>query len=160
MKIAQLICMIVLSLMVLTGCSTYQLSGKSTGDTVVDVTSNTFTITFCGNAYMTQDQVGKYALQRAAEITLSKGYANFLVMGRKDDSETCGLGADMNREQSSRMTPPSNPAGSSMSGFVRPNIALTIRCFHKGEKMPDNAIDAKQYLDENFPGLTKNAQPS
>ena len=38
--------------------------------------------------------------------------------------------------------------------FVTPNVTLKIRCFLKKENAPKDAIDAAQFLQDNFPGLT------
>lgn len=134
-------------LIILYGCSGYQLSSQSKNVIVDTISPNTFTVNFCGNAYMSQKEVEKYALQRASELTLSKGCSHFVILKKRDDSEVCML--------SSKERYSSTPPLSDIPTFVKPNITLTIQCFSKGAKIPQDAIDAEQFLHENFPGLPR-----
>lgn len=140
--------------LLLAGCSGYRFLGGSKSTVVDKISPNTFTVNFCGNAYMSEREVEKYALQRAAEVTLSEGCAYFAVLDKRDDSEMCTL--------SSRKTPPSSASEQvressdyDLPQFKRPNVTLTIRCIASGEEPPEGAVDAEDYLGKNFPGLEK-----
>lgn len=148
----KIVLVIAAALMALCGCSSYQLTSQNTRMTVDNISPKTFTVNFCGNAYMQQKEVEKYALQRASEVSLSKGYSHFVVLKKSDNSELCMLNSagTSGAESSSRSTAPSSYV---FQPFLKPNITLTIQCFSKGEKLMDGAIDAEQFLKENFPGL-------
>lgn len=122
------------------GCSSYQLSGASNRSSVELVSPDTFAVNFCGNAYMSREDVDKFALQRASEMALSKGYAYFSVVDKQDDSEFCALDPKFS---SSYDYPP----------FLKPNVTFTIKCFAKGDSIPGDAINAEEFLKENFPGM-------
>ncbi len=140
MKIAGMIFLIVLC----AGCSSYQLAGTSMNTMVQRISQDTFSVNFCGNAYMNAKDAEKYAFQRAAEVTLSKGYSHFVVLTRRDDSQQCTLNdpGEPNSLDSSLL-------------YVRPNVTLTFQCFSGKQKMPADAIDARHFLGSNFPGLDK-----
>ncbi|MDD5692301.1 MAG: hypothetical protein PHP10_03895 [Candidatus Omnitrophica bacterium] len=142
-----------LTLSVLAGCSSFQLA-EQRKETIVDsISPNAVTVTFCGNAYMDQKEVEKYALQRASREALSKGCSHFIVVRKDDKSKICSLSSGMNKRHPSNAPPVKNSGYVTSSEFVEPNVTLTIQCVPKGEKIPEGAIDAQEYLRENFPGL-------
>jgi len=142
------------ALIVLSGCAGYQLSSQKKNVVVDKIAPDTFTVTFCGNAYMSQEEVEKYAQQRAAETALSKGFPYFVVLKKDDTSQICLFDSYKKKAQ------PYDAGGMPESPevvpvkFVKPNVTLTIQCFSSAENLPEKAIDAQKFLDENFPGLT------
>ena len=149
------IVVLVLGLIMLQGCSEFQLSSEKKEVIVDKISPNTITLTFCGNAYMNQKEVEKYALQRASSEALSKGYAYFVIVNKEDKSKFCTLSSGMNKKSPDNAPPIKNSGYLTASEFVEPNVTLTIRCMKKGEKTPENAIDAEEFLNENFPGMNK-----
>jgi hypothetical protein len=141
--------------MTLSACAGYKLSGREKEAVVDQISPDIFTVNFCGNAYMTQSEAEKYALQRASEAVLSKGYAYFVVLDKRDDSELCelkpapGAGATQPLSQSSELF------SDMPSDFVRPNVTLKVKGFTRLGGMPEKSIDAEQFLRENFPGLNR-----
>ncbi|MDD5513574.1 MAG: hypothetical protein PHD09_07380 [Candidatus Omnitrophica bacterium] len=136
------------------GCSSYQLASERKTGGIEDISPASFTVNFCGNAYMSQEEAKKYALQQAAERTLAKGFSHFVVMKEDDDSQFCTLDPSQSYKPMSR----DRTQGSTefiFPAFVKPNVTFTIQCFSGPEKLPEDAIDAKQYLQDNFPGLIK-----
>jgi len=142
-----------LGLIFLSGCSGFQLSSERKEVMVDKISPNTVTVTFCGNAYMNQKDVEKYALQRAAREALSKGCPYFVVINKEDRSKVCALSSGMNKGSLYDAPPVKNSGYLVSSDFVEPNVILTIQCVRKGEKIPENAINAEAFLKENFPGL-------
>lgn len=140
------------------GCSSYGLSGKRE-ETIVDKTSpNAIKVTFCGNAYMDKKEVERYALQRAAREALSKGCSHFFVTGRDDRSKICSFNPAMNaRDLYGPFTLKETGKEKDLPSpeFVEPNVTLTIQCVSADQEIPQNAIDAEEYLRENFSGLQK-----
>jgi hypothetical protein len=139
-------------LMVLSSCSEFQLSSNKKNITVDTVSPKVFTVNFCGNAYMTQDAVEKYALQRASEETLLKDCSHFIILKKRDDSKICMLNPAGNKNKAA----PSDRGLSNQYTFqplMKPNINLTIQCFSKNEELPEGAIDAAEFLMKNFPEL-------
>ncbi|MFA6129948.1 MAG: hypothetical protein WC731_03070 [Candidatus Omnitrophota bacterium] len=152
----KVICCLSLGLLfLLSGCSSFQLSSQRKQAIVDKISPNVITVTFCGNAYMSQKEVEKYALQRASSETLSKGCSYFVVLNKDDKSKICSLVSGMNQNNSYSSPDATDSGNSALSELVEPNVTLTIRCIAKGEKIPDNAIDAEKFLNDNFPGLAK-----
>lgn len=137
--------------LLLSGCSGYMLQSQRETVFTESFPGSIFTVTFCGNAYMAQKEAEKYAMQRACELTLKKGCTHFLVLEKSDKSKLCMLedaGRNTYASQTERSVPGSFVGPQSLE---RPNISLKIQCY--GKRIPADAIDAQQYLDENFPGL-------
>jgi len=140
--------MVPVMLVLLCGCSEYRLSGTKEGTLVQEVSDSTFSVTFCGSAFMSQSEVDKYVMQRASELTLDKGFTHFIILGKEDASETCSL-KDVSHNQ---------PEGGQAQRtekteafMYRPNMRLKIKCYR--DSVPKDAVDAQKFLDENFPGL-------
>ncbi|MFA5157434.1 MAG: hypothetical protein WC532_08665 [Candidatus Omnitrophota bacterium] len=146
---------VILLILIISGCSGYQLSGGRKTTSVERISSDTFAVSFCGNAFMSADEAEKYALQRAAEVTLSKGYSHFIVVKKHDNSEVCML--DLKESYSAPAHADSKTSVSAdYQSFTRPNIALTIRCLSPAmEEAPEGSVDAAEFLRKNFPGLGK-----
>ena len=140
---------------ILYGCSGFQLSSTKNEAIVDKISPNIVKVTFCGNAYMNQKEVEKYALQRASTEALSKGCTHFIVLNKNDQSKICAINSRMNKKGSYDPQPIKSSGYLASSELVEPNITMTIQCIPKGEKIPENAIDAEKYLDDNFPELKK-----
>ena len=149
--------LLVLASIILYGCSGFQLASTRNEAIVDKISPNTVKVTFCGNAYMNQKEVEKYALQRASTEALSKGCAYFIILNKNDQSRICAINSRMNKKGPGpyEAQPIKSSGYLSSSELVEPNITMTIQCIPKGEKAPENAIDAEKYLDENFPELRK-----
>lgn len=142
-------------LIILQGCSGFKMSSARKEVIIDKISPNTVTVTFCGNAYMNQKEVERYALQRASSEALSKGCSHFVIVNKEDKSKICALGSDMDKMHLYDVPSIKNPEPLDSSAFVEPNVTLTIRCVREGEEIPENAINAEEFLNENFPGLRK-----
>lgn len=138
-------------LFLLNGCAEFGLQSRKESTTTEMISTSSYKVSFCGNAYMSQQEAEKYAMQRACELTLKKGFTHFAVLDKSDRSEVCML-SDVSRTASYTSTEnvPNSFAGP--RNIIRPNMALKVQCYKK-EQAPKDAIDAQKYLDENFPGL-------
>lgn len=56
-----------------------------TGYSDRQVEPNRYLVTFAGNTYTSRDTVERYLLFRAAELTLSRGYDNFILVDKNTD---------------------------------------------------------------------------
>lgn len=66
---------------VLVGCATpYQPSGFSGGYTEMAYGNDIYFVAFRGNGFTSSETVQGYALRRAAELTINKGYKYFIVI--------------------------------------------------------------------------------
>ncbi len=145
----------ILLLTTLCGCSSFQLSSTKKEVIVDKVSPNIVTVTFCGNAYMTQKEVEKYALQRASREALSKGCSHFMIVKKEDRSKVCSLSTKGDKNYTHNTLATQDLGYLPYSEFVEPNVTLTIQCINKLEKIPAEAIDAEKFLRDNFPGLEK-----
>jgi hypothetical protein len=93
-----------LALVALTSCATiYQKEGIFTnGYSDLRSGQDTFVITFRANEHTPAAKVKKYALKRAAELTLKNGYRYFVVLDETGKARN----------------------------LYYPSIRLTIQCFH------------------------------
>ncbi|MDD5583669.1 MAG: hypothetical protein PHV55_01250 [Candidatus Omnitrophica bacterium] len=147
---------LVILVVFLNGCTAYRLSGRTKNVSVDKTSPDLFTVNFCGNAHMTQAEVEKYALQRACQAALDNGYSYFFVIEKRDDSQICALTPAMTRMKEDVSASPSSTQvfGSyPPAKFVTPNVTLKIKCFSDKTQAPKDAIDARQFLQDNFPGL-------
>ena len=95
-----------------------------------------FAVTFRGNEHTDAEDVRRFAMLRAAELTVQNGFSYFKIISEKDISRysveisTTGIvGESVTRKEKKQA----------------PGIDLMIRCF---EKEPDgNAIDACEFLN-------------
>jgi hypothetical protein len=94
---------------------------------------------------MKRAEAERYTMQRACELALKKGYTHFVVLEKKDESDL-GSFQDITRDTTITGIDKSELP----QGRIRPNIKLKIQCYNKADA-PDEAIDAQNYLDENFP---------
>lgn len=130
---------------ILCGCEDYMLQGRRESVVTDSISKSMYSVTFSGAAYMKRAEAEKYTLQRACELALKKGYTHFVVLEKVDDSDL-GSFQDISRDTTITGIDKSELP----QGRIRPNIKLKIQCYNKSDA-PADAIDAQQYLDENFP---------
>jgi len=90
---------------------------------------------FKGNGFTESQQVYKYVLMRACEVTLENGYSYFVILGNEDTT-------------SKSFTAYASNSSFSVSQVTKPGRDICIQCFYK---KPDvyGAIDALEYLSYN-----------
>jgi hypothetical protein len=81
-----------------TACSTgpeYQprIPGSTVGYTDLQLSPNRYRVAFQGSYYSTRDDVERYLLRRAAEVTLLSGYTHFVVQMRETERMTDYFGS-------------------------------------------------------------------
>ena len=79
---------ILLTLMVfgLVGCTTpYQSKGITGGYTETQISENIWKVSAAGNAFTSTPKLNDYALLRASELTINKGYKYFVVVNKQRD---------------------------------------------------------------------------
>ena len=142
-------------LLIMAGISGCILTGTKQTLFTEQISESVFTVTFCGNAYMAQKEVDRYAMQRASQLALEKGFTHFVVLKKNDESETCLL-KDAPFKQSvvyETGTRGRTPTMTEENAYMfKPNVTLKIRCY-KQKDAPEGAIDAQKFLSEQFPGL-------
>ena len=72
----------------LTSCATaYQPTSFSGGFTDTQLSENVWKVSVNGNAYTSKSTIGDYALLRASELTLQKGFKYFVIGSQNEDSK-------------------------------------------------------------------------
>jgi hypothetical protein len=72
----------------ITSCATaYQPTSFSGGFTDTQLSENVWKVSVNGNAYTSKSTIGDYALLRASELTLQKGFKYFVVGSQNEDSK-------------------------------------------------------------------------
>ena len=98
------------------------------------ISKDTFSITFQGNAYLDRSRLRQYLLRRAAEVALQYGFSHFAVVESVDQSRTSTY-----------------VSWTSLTITAAPQETMMIRCFHGDPGSATvNAIDANEYLRLNF----------
>ena len=140
MKIRKGLIFTSLQLLLLAGCSTSYHQKGFFGDGYSDyrVNQDKFAVIFRGNEYTDSEDVRRFAMMRAAELTLQNGFRYFTVISEKDISRHAV--ETSTRENDDRIN-------SRKEKKLAPGIDLMIRCFDK--ELGGDAIDAREFLSYN-----------
>ena len=139
---------ILVLVMLASGCSGFMMQSNRESTTTEPISSSSYKVTFSGAGYMPKAKAESMSLQRASELTLKKGYTHFKVFDKTDKSEMNQL-EDVSRKAYLQGVKPTS--GESLAGqqnLVRPKIVLKIQLYNQTDA-PADAIDAKQYLNDN-----------
>jgi len=116
----------------LAGCATgYHRAGFTGGYKDSKITSDTFQVSFQGNAWISAQKARNYLLYRCAEVTLENGFDYFRILDDKDVSSVQVMGS----------------YGSgviSASTLDKPGYNVMIKCGKGPKPDKDNAFDARE----------------
>lgn len=147
----KIICLLILTIMLISGCATgYHKVGFTGGYSEMKIQDDIFKVEFRGNAKTSMARAEDFALLRCAEVTLENGYRHFIIV---DEKSTLTIG--------SYTTPATaHTHGSSYGGsyhatttitggetyiFNKPSTRNMIKCFkEKPEGIPTIVYDAEQ----------------
>jgi hypothetical protein len=131
--------MLVLAAALVAGCQTkYQETGLTGGYKDKQLGPDRYQISASGNGYTSEQRIADMMLLRAAELTLQRGYARFLVESRNTKMKTTyGVSGPM-------VIPIDWPAGS-----------MTIRMLKPGDAAAGEVHDAAQVKAALVPKLPK-----
>lgn len=124
----------------LAGCSTNYHQKGFFGDGYSDyrINQDKFAVTFRGNEYTDSENVRRFAMMRAAELTVQNGFHYFKIVSEKDVSHESIKTSTT--EQDDRVI-------TRKEKQEAPGIDLMIRCFNES---PDgDAINAHEFLSYN-----------
>jgi len=114
----------------LCGCATgYQSSSFSGGYTDSLTGNNTAIVSFKSNAFTSMEETRRYAMRRAAEVTLQNGFDYFLIEGDNQYLKNQQLSGSVNCTTIGYSTTCTPIGGGSVS---KPRVQLDIRMF-KGD---------------------------
>jgi hypothetical protein len=84
----------VVAAVLLAGCATTtapdyrpRVPGADVGYTDLQLSANRYRVTFSGSTASTRDDVERYLLRRAAEVTLASGYTYFVLSNRETERD-------------------------------------------------------------------------
>ncbi len=119
----------ILALLLLSACGTnyHEKDMFGNGFSEINTGEDSFIVNFQGNTYSDNDKIMQYALKRASELTLAKGYKYFTIISENNLSKV-------------------KIANSTIS--TRPGISVQIKCYKEKSSEP-NQIDAAYYLAHN-----------
>lgn len=127
MKIFQIVILIALTY----GCATsYQPHGFTGGYSHKKLNRDIYEVTFSGNGYTGASTVRAYALRRAAELAIEKGYDYFIILNNNQDT-------DYSVQNSNNQT----------SLISKSSASVVVKMFFSGEQ-PENSINAKMYIED------------
>lgn len=164
--------LLILATLLVSACSTkYQQKGWF-GDGYSEIITNpdTFIVNFSGNSSTSHEKVLQYALLRASELTLERGY-NYFVVTRSEDRtssyeytetrhrESASTDADLKSKKKNSSSPEvkqkaharHEETGSSTSytrAVVTPRINLHVKCF-KEKPASGEIYDAAFFWNAN-----------
>gem|GEM_PF-1485695 len=136
-----------------TGCMTAQYHEKDyqgNGYSEYRMNTDTFAVTYRGDPHTDPEDVRKFALKRAAEVTSNYGYRYFIIEGERDLTKT-SLVTSKNEEISfvedfwTHSLKPIKNVTEKVTEKKNYAIELTIRCYTK-EPKEEERIDAYQFL--------------
>ncbi|MGE5196493.1 MAG: CC0125/CC1285 family lipoprotein [Anaerolineae bacterium] len=116
-------------LLIAGGCATNYQSKNIFGFGFSEIKTNTdsFIVSFKGNGYSDSEKVMKYALRRAAELTLGNGFKYFCLVSSMDKSEFVSSNGTLTR---------------------RPAMSIQIKCSSEKTNNPQE-VDAEYFLAHN-----------
>lgn len=128
--------------LLLAGCSTSYHQKGFFGDGYSDyrVNQDKFAVTFRGNEFTDSEDVRRFALVRAAELTLQNGFRYFKILSEKDVSRQAVEISTKENEISTLKRKVKKEA---------PGIDLMIRCFD--QEPGGDVIDAREFMSYNQP---------
>jgi len=150
-------CLAVCVLGLLVGCATpYHRGGLAGGYDDFQIADNEFEITFRGNRYTPEETVKKYLLRRAAELCFINNFTHFLPCWEKDRTRIATEYSSHGSTSSYVFRYPLSLYGfSSSQGYSRPVIcpaaSIRIRCVSDPTPKLSSLIDARGFLEHNFP---------
>jgi hypothetical protein len=132
-------------------CATpYQEMGLTGGVSATQLTSDTFQIVAKGNGYTSSSAIERYALRKAAEVTVANGYDLFLIASAADRGRVSGFTTNSQYN-----------GGGYSSGFATPiytpGQTLMVKTFRgpKPADAPPNLYDARELLSYLVPPPAK-----
>jgi hypothetical protein len=115
--------------------------GLTGGVSATQVASDTFQIVAKGNGYTSSSAIERYALRKAAEVTVANGYDLFLIASAVDRGQVSGFATNSQYN--------GNGYSSGMAAPIyTPGQTLMVKTF-KGPKptdAPPNLYDAREVL--------------
>jgi hypothetical protein len=85
-------CVVLTATWFLAGCATsYQSNSLTGGYSQTQLAPDVFRVSFRGNGYTTPERAQDYALLRASELTLEKGFTCFALVDEKSSTTTQGI---------------------------------------------------------------------
>ena len=131
----------IIFLFLLSSCATtYQKSGFSGGYTDQLTGKNTATIYFKSNAFTSISETRQFAMRRAAELTLSRGYDYFLIESENQYVKNQKLSGSLQSNTIGYYTTYNNVGGGT---FRKLRIQLNIRMFKENVPNQTGYYDAK-----------------
>ena len=71
---------VIISIFLFAGCATqYKADGLTGGYSQIQINEKTWQVSFRGNGYTSKNRAQKFAMRRAAEITIEQGYTHFII---------------------------------------------------------------------------------
>ena len=71
---------VIISICFFAGCATqYKADGLTGGYSQIQINEKTWQVTFRGNGYTSKNRAQKFAMRRAAEITLEQDFTHFII---------------------------------------------------------------------------------
>lgn len=135
----------------LSACATpYQEMGYTGGVSATQLTGDTFQIVAKGNGYTSSSVIERYALRKAAEVTVANGYDLFLIASAADRGQVTGLINNSQNDGNGYSSGVSTP-------IYMPGQTLMVKTF-KGPKpanAPPNLYDARELLSYLVPPPAK-----
>lgn len=145
---------------VLAGCATgYHARGFSGGYSEVRTNPDSFLVSYNGNGYTSSEDVVRYVLLRASELTIKNGYRYFIVLSSSDQTSSydysntyanaSGSVDSYSYSNYSNSRVVGSASSSTYSGtVVKPGASIRIKCFNDVSQF-DDSIDAQFYWDNN-----------
>lgn len=160
-------CLVVGVLALSVGCATpYQRGGLAGGYDDFQIGDNEFEITFRGNRYTPEENVKKYVLRRAAELCFLNGFSHFRPYWEKDRTRVAAECSSYGNTSSYLFagSPLSFYGFSASHGYsqhvIYPATSIRISCFSTPLPKLTGLIDAREFLEDNFPKETAKLEAS
>ena len=125
---ARFIQLLAASALLMTACATsYKPVGVSGGFEETQLAENVWRVRFRGNGYTSSSKVEDYAMLRAAELTITKGYSFFRLEDSRNASSTAYMTTPSTTTTSGTATTYGTQASYSATSTTTPGVTVPIR---------------------------------
>lgn len=143
--------LLIMSGFILSGCATgYHPAGFSGGYSETKYSSDTVKISFQGNGYTSASRVQDYALLRAADYTVERGYEYFYILNSSGERSNSLVQTSPGQIQFNNYSNSATYYNPTYMNVSKASEGILIKLSHDNGNGAINALDMRRTLSESL----------